>query len=94
MLTEYQMRLAKLIAKENNMASTTELGRWTGKGRMAVYSAMSSLLRKGYACQFRRGHDQALMWSLCGELKRHEKLNDAKRNPEPTPNLPGSAPSG
>lgn len=43
-LSEYQWRLARLIAKANNsMASTTELGWWTGKGRLAVYSAMSSL---------------------------------------------------
>jgi hypothetical protein len=73
-LSEYQWRLARLIAKANNsMASTTELGCWTGKGRLAVYSAMSSLEKKGYACQFRVGHDQwaALTWALRGELKRH-----------------------
>lgn len=84
-LTEYQMRLARLIAKANNgMASTTELGCWTGKGRLAVYSAMSSLEKKGYACQFRVGSDQwaALTWSLRGELKRHNvELSHAPETP-------------
>jgi hypothetical protein len=76
-LTEYQMRLARLIAANNGMASTNELGSWTGKGNLAVYSSMSSLEKKGYAHRFRVGPDRwaGLTWSL---RKTNPKTKKAK----------------
>ena len=72
-ISAFQWRLAKLIAKSRNgAASTAELGHRVRTSRVAVYSAMLSLEKKGYACQFRTKPDRwaPLMWALCGELKK------------------------
>jgi len=68
MMTEFQKLLITLMFKHgsNQTASTTELGWWSKKGRVAVSSAMRSLEKKGLAGYFRSGDDQwaAQCWFL------------------------------
>lgn len=67
-LTDFQKQLMGLIMNKglNQHASTTELGFWSKRGRLAVSSAMRSLEKQKLAGYFRSGDDQwaAQEWFL------------------------------